>query len=79
MPIRARREATTFKHPFEGVDRLLPVAAYEVITDEEMIERLSFVSFRRVATMIKVPRRHRAFNDGDDFHQLDRSLRRAAH
>lgn len=29
--------------------------AYEVITDEEMIEGLSFASFRRVATMIMVP------------------------
>ena len=46
-----------FKHPFRigGVDRLLPPGAYEVITDEEMIEGLSFPSFRRVATMIMVP------------------------
>jgi hypothetical protein len=46
-----------FKHPFliKGVDRLLPPGAYEVITDEEMIEGLSFPSFRRVATMIMVP------------------------
>ena len=39
----------------QGVDRLLPPGAYEVITDEEMIEGLSFPSFRRVATMIMVP------------------------
>jgi hypothetical protein len=47
----------TFKHPFQirGVDRLLPAGAYEVITDEEMIEGLSFASYRRVATMIMVP------------------------
>ena len=34
-----------------------PAAAgrYEVITDEEMIEGLSFPCFRRVATMIMVP------------------------
>jgi hypothetical protein len=46
-----------FKHPFRigSVDRLLPPGAYEVITDEEMIEGLSFPSFRRVATMIMVP------------------------
>jgi hypothetical protein len=57
MTIRSRRETVTFKHPFQirGIDRLLPAGAYEVITDEEMIEGLSFPSFRRVATMIMVP------------------------
>jgi hypothetical protein len=57
MTIRSRREVVTFKHPFQirGVDRLLPAGPYEVITDEEMIEGLSFASFRRVATMIVVP------------------------
>jgi len=54
---RSRRETVTFRHPFRirGIDRQLPAGAYEVITDEEMIEGLSFASFRRVATMIMVP------------------------
>lgn len=57
MTIRSRREVVTFKHPFQipGVDRLLPAGAYEVITDEEMIEGLSLPTYRRVATMIVVP------------------------
>jgi hypothetical protein len=57
MTIRSRREIVTFKHPFQirGIDRSLPAGAYEVVTDEEMIEGLSFASFRRVATMIMVP------------------------
>jgi hypothetical protein len=57
MTMRSRREIITFKHPFriKGIDRLLSPGAYEVITDEEMIEGLSFASFRRVATMIMVP------------------------
>ena len=57
MTMRSRREIVTFQHPFRlrGLDRLLPPGAYEVITDEEMIEGLSFASFRRVATMIMVP------------------------
>jgi len=57
MTMRSRRETVTVKHPFriKGIDRLLPPGAYEVITDEEMIEGLSFASFRRVATMITVP------------------------
>ena len=57
MTMRSRRETITFKHPFriKGIDRLLPAGAYEVITDEEMIEGLSFAVFHRVATMIMVP------------------------
>jgi len=57
MTIRSRKEIVTFKHPFQirGIDRLLPAGSYEVITDEEMIEGLSFASFRRVATMMMVP------------------------
>jgi hypothetical protein len=57
MTMRSRRETITFRHPFrvKGIDRQLPAGAYEVITDEEMIEGLSFASFRRVATMIMVP------------------------
>jgi hypothetical protein len=57
MTMRSRRETITFRHPFriKGIDRLLSAGAYEVITDEEMIEGLSFASFRRVATMIMVP------------------------
>src|SRR6201999_3167197 len=57
MTIRSRRETVTFKNPFQlrGVDRLLPAGAYEVITDEERTEGLSFASFRCVATMIMVP------------------------
>ena len=57
MTIRSRRETITFKHPFHirGVARELPAGAYEVVTDEEMIEGLSFASWRRIATMITIP------------------------
>ncbi len=57
MTIRSRREAVIFKHPFRitGIGRLLPAGTYEVITDEESIEGLSFAAFRRIATMIVVP------------------------
>jgi hypothetical protein len=57
MTARSRRETVHFKHPFriKGIDRMLSPGAYEVITDEEMIEGLSFPCFRRVATMIMVP------------------------
>jgi len=54
---RSRRETVVFKHPFRiaSVERLLPAGSYEVITDEESMEGLSFPSFRPVATMIMVP------------------------
>lgn len=57
MTTRTRRETVHFEHPFriKGIDRLLSPGAYEVVTDEEMIEGLSFPCFRRVATMIMVP------------------------
>ena len=57
MTMRSRRETVHFKHPFriKGIDRQLAAGAYEVITDEEMIEGLSFPAFRRVATIIMVP------------------------
>jgi len=57
MTMRSRRETITFGRPFriKGIDRELPAGAYDVVTDEEMIEGLSFASFRRVATMITVP------------------------
>lgn len=56
MTMRSRREIVHFEHPFRigGIDRELPPGDYEVITDEEMIEGLSFPSFRRIATMIMV-------------------------
>ncbi len=54
---RSRRETVVFKHSFRigSIDRTLPAGAYEVVTDEEMIEGLSFPCFRRVATMMMVP------------------------
>ena len=57
MTTRSRREVVHFRLPFriKGIDRLLSAGAYEVVTDEEMIEGLSFPCFRRVATMIMVP------------------------
>jgi hypothetical protein len=59
MLTRAHRACVTFRHPFElqGVDRTLPAGSYLVVTDEELIEGLSFPVYRRVATMIHVPTR----------------------
>ncbi|MFC0241933.1 hypothetical protein [Rhodopseudomonas telluris] len=57
MTTRTRRETIVFAQSFRlrGLDRELPAGAYDVVTDEELIEGLSFPVFRRVATMITVP------------------------
>jgi hypothetical protein len=57
MTLRSHSKSVVFSHSFElkGVDRLLPPGEYRVVTDEEMIEELSFPVYRRVATMIFVP------------------------
>jgi len=57
MLTRTRRETVTFHRPFslEGVGRLLPAGGYEVVTDEELIDGLSFPVYRRVATTMRVP------------------------
>ncbi|EJN10764.1 hypothetical protein PMI42_05932 [Bradyrhizobium sp. YR681] len=57
MTIRSRRETVTFRHPFyiRGVDRELPPGCYEIVTDEEAIEGLTFSAYRRIATSIMVP------------------------
>jgi len=57
MSTRTRCASVAFAHPFEltGIDRVLPPGAYRVVTDEELIECLSFPVYRHVATMIFVP------------------------
>jgi hypothetical protein len=57
MTTRSHSKSVVFSHPFElkGVDRTLPPGAYRVVTDEELIEELSFPVYRRTATMIFVP------------------------
>ncbi len=57
MTTRTRRKNVVFSHPFrlKGIDRSLPPGAYEVVTDEELIDGLAFAVYRRVYTAIIVP------------------------
>src|SRR5712671_910134 len=59
MTQRSHSKSVVFSHSFElkGVDRILPPGEYRIVTDEELIEELSFPAYRRVATMIFVPAR----------------------
>jgi len=57
MTIRTIRRTIAFRRPFylKGVDRLLPPGDYSVVTDEELIEGLSFSAYHRISTAIFVP------------------------
>jgi hypothetical protein len=57
MITRTRNTLVVFHHPFElrGVDRTLPAREYRVMTDEQLIEELSFLVYRRVSTVIFAP------------------------
>jgi hypothetical protein len=51
------QKIVVFSKPFllKGIDRMLPAGGYRVVTDEELIEGVSFPVYRRVSTMIFVP------------------------
>jgi hypothetical protein len=54
MATRTTRKTVTFTRPFSlaGVDGIQPAGVYTVDTDEDLIDDLSFLAYRRVATMI---------------------------
>jgi hypothetical protein len=58
--MRTKRETVTFEEPFSltAIDELQPAGTYAVDIDEEVIEGLSFLAYRRVATTIYLPLRH---------------------
>jgi hypothetical protein len=57
MIARTLSKTVVFTKPFllKGVDRILPAGDYRVVTDEELIEGLSFPVYRRISTIIFVP------------------------
>jgi hypothetical protein len=58
--MRTTRKTGTFDRPFSlaAVDEVQPAGTYTVEVDEELIEGLSFLAYRRVATTIYLPLRH---------------------
>jgi hypothetical protein len=57
MTGRTTKKTVTFLHPFtfRDFDELLPPGTYEVETDEELLEGLSFHAYRRTLTLIHLP------------------------
>ncbi len=55
--MRTTRESVTFAHPFslDGIEGLQPAGTYAVDIDEDLIEGLSFLAYRRVSTTIYLP------------------------
>lgn len=58
--MRTIRETVTFDRPFSlyAVDGVQPAGTYTVETDAELIEGVSFLAYRRVATTIYLPLRY---------------------
>ncbi len=57
MMTRTTSKAMTFTRPFtlSGVDTQQPAGTYVVETDEEQIEGVSFLAYRRVGVRIQLP------------------------
>jgi hypothetical protein len=55
--IRSTSERVTFRRAFslKGLDGPQPAGSYQIDTDEELIDGLSFPVWRRVATTIRLP------------------------
>jgi hypothetical protein len=57
MITRTTRKTVTFTRPFSlsALDDAQPSGTYTVDTDEELIDGLSFLAYRRVATLLHLP------------------------
>jgi hypothetical protein len=55
MTIRTSSTTVTFRRPFclGGYDKTLPAGTYDVETDEELLEGISFPVYRRIATLLR--------------------------
>ena len=57
MSIRTTETTVTFRRPFTlaALEGAQPAGTYRLVTEEEQIPGLSFVAFRRVATLLHLP------------------------
>lgn len=82
MTTRTIKTTVTFRNSFTlgKYDEVLPAGAYEVETDEELLEGLSFHAYRRILTLIHLPARRGAPGDTRmltiDPDELDAALKR---
>lgn len=59
MTTRTTTKSVTFIHPFVlgDLDEVFPPGAYSVETDEERVEGVAFVAYRRVSVVFHLPSR----------------------
>lgn len=57
MSVRTTEALVSLTHPFRtsALDEMQPAGTYRIVTDEEEIIGLSFLAFRRTATMLHIP------------------------
>jgi hypothetical protein len=57
MSIRTTETTVTFRRPFTlaALDGAQPAGTYRLVVEEEQIPGLSFIPFRRVATLLHMP------------------------
>ncbi len=57
LPMRTKRTAVTFRHPFElnGFDYALPAGTYELSIEEEETDTVLTQGWRRVSTLLCTP------------------------
>ena len=55
--MRMTKQHVTFAYPFSltGLDGVQPAGTYKVVTEEEELPNLSFVAWRRIATLMYLP------------------------
>jgi hypothetical protein len=55
--MRTTETVITFRHPFvlTALDTTQPAGTYRLVIEEEEIPGLSFVAFRRIATLLHLP------------------------
>ncbi len=57
MAIRSRETTVTFSRPFKlsAIDHVQPAGTYRLVIDEEEIPDITFLAYRRSATMLHTP------------------------
>lgn len=57
MPTRTRHSTVQFSRPFvlRGIDGIQPPGDYTIDEDEELVDGISWLAYRRVATFIHLP------------------------
>jgi hypothetical protein len=82
MTTHTKRSIAHFEAPFtlRALDKIQPAGDYEIDEDEEVIEGLSWLAYRRVATFIHIPARNSSQRNTQlvtiDYPELETALKK---